>query len=301
MRLINVKVVLEREELMKKNKQVDRRKEVLEFRDDETTDYAILSHRWIEQEVNYEEMVDLEKVVKEKQKEIRRRGSYQKILGTCEQAKKDGYEWLWVDTCCIDKRSSAELSEAINAMYRWYENSRVCYVYLHDVTDPSFPTAGDSEKYPSSKGWPAWFLRGWTLQEMIAPKDVQFFNKGWQPIGNKKTLTDTLARITGVAEHVLTGGLSFNCLCCSNHVMGCRSGDNPNRGPSVFLVGSFGCEHANVVWRREESIPPSSTGDHPHVQRSEHLCMGSIRKNLAHWQLSSPMTQAFSVAVNIWS
>ena len=213
MRLINVKVVLEREELMKKNKQVDRRKEVLEFRDDETTDYAILSHRWIEQEVNYEEMVDLERVVKEKQKEIRGRGGYQKILGTCEQAKKDGYEWLWVDTCCIDKRSSAELSEAINAMYRWYENSRVCYVYLHDVTDPSFPTAGDSEKCPSSEGWPEWFLRGWTLQEMIAPKDVQFFNKGWQPIGNKKTLTDTLARITGVAEHILTGGLSFNRPC----------------------------------------------------------------------------------------
>ena len=97
--------------------------------------------------------------------EICQRDGYQKILQSCEQAQKDGYEWLWVDTCCINKQSSAELSEA---MYRWYENAKVCCAYLHDVPDPWFPTRSDDERYQTFNGWPEWFSRGWTLQELIA-------------------------------------------------------------------------------------------------------------------------------------
>ena len=209
MRLINIKAFLEREHLMDKSGRVARRTKVLEFADDESTKYAILSHRWIDPtEVDYEEMVDLAKMEIEERDEIRQRLGYKKILASCEQAKADGYEWLWVDTCCIDKRSSAELSEAINSMYRWYENSTLCYAYLHDVAGPSFPTASDHEKYPNSNGWPEWFSRGWTLQEMIAPSNVQFFDKDWQPIGDKRTLSSILEGITRVPRHILTNGFS---------------------------------------------------------------------------------------------
>ena len=214
MRLINIKAFLEREHLMDKSGRVARRTKVLEFADDESTKYAILSHRWIDPtEVDYEEMVDLAKMEIEERDEIRQRLGYKKILASCEQAKADGYEWLWVDTCCIDKRSSAELSEAINSMYRWYENSTLCYAYLHDVAGPSFPTASDHEKYPNSNGWPEWFSRGWTLQEMIAPSNVQFFDKDWQPIGDKRTLSFILEDITRVPHHILTNGLS-SCRPC---------------------------------------------------------------------------------------
>ena len=213
MRLINVEAFLERERLMRQGKRVDRRAKVLEFGDDEVIKYAILSHRWIEQEVDYDEFVDLAKMDKEERTEIRRREGYRKILQSCEQTKKDGYRWLWVDTCCIDKRSSAELSEAINSMYRWYENSRICYAYLHDVHGSSFPTALNNEKYPNSMGWPEWFSRGWTLQEMIAPRNVQFFNKDWHPIGDKRTLAPILESITRVPQHILKEGLSSNHPC----------------------------------------------------------------------------------------
>ncbi|KAL4071631.1 heterokaryon incompatibility protein-domain-containing protein [Scleroderma yunnanense] len=213
MRLINVKVFLGREELIRDGRRLDRRTKVLEFRDDEVTAYAILSHRWINQEVNYDEMVELAKMDAEERDEIRQRDGYRKILDSCERAKKDGYEWLWVDTCCIDKRSSAELSEAINSMYQWYENARVCYVYLHDVPGSSFPTGADNEGYPDSNGFPEWFSRGWTLQEMIAPSNVQFFNKGWQPLGDKRTLAYTLSHITQVPQYILTDGLSSNRPC----------------------------------------------------------------------------------------
>ncbi|KAI6002305.1 hypothetical protein F5J12DRAFT_906395 [Pisolithus orientalis] len=90
---------------------------------------------------------------------------------------RDGYTWLWIDTCCIDKRSSAELSEAINSMYRWYRNSQMCYVYLND-----------------------WFSRGWTLQELVAPKEAEFFNKSWVSIGIKQDLTSLLEDITRIPE-----------------------------------------------------------------------------------------------------
>ena len=214
MRLINVKAFLEREQTMDDEKQVDRRIKVFESRDDEDTTYAILSHRWIHlTEVNYEEMVKLAKMNVEERDEIRRRLGYKKILDTCEQAKRDGYEWVWVDTCCIDTRSSAELSEAINSMYRWYANSRVCYAYLHDVHGSSFPTREDDKKYPMSTGWPEWFSRGWTLQEMIAPSNVQFFNVNWECIGDKKVLARTLTHITQVPEHILQEGLAGNRPC----------------------------------------------------------------------------------------
>ena len=212
MRLINVEAFLEMEGLIRRGKRVDHRAKVLEFGDDDITEYAIVSHRWVEQEVDYNEIVELAKMAKKERSEIRQRDGYRKIFQGCEQAKKDGYKWLWMDTCCIDKRSSAELSEAINSMYRWYENSRICYAYLHDVHSSSFPTAPD-HRYPKSNGWPEWFSRGWTLQEMIAPRDVQFFNKDWHPIGDKRTLSPILENITQVPQHILKGGLSSNRPC----------------------------------------------------------------------------------------
>ena len=213
MRLINVKAFLEREELIEGGRKVDRRMKVLEFRDDEATNYAILSHRWIGPEVDYAEMVGLAKMDREERDDIRGCDGYRKLLASCKLANRDGFEWLWMDTCCIDKTSSAELSEAINSMYRWYENSRVCYAYLHDVSGSSLPTASDDGVYPNSNGWPEWFSRGWTLQEMIAPGNVQFFNKDWQRIGDKRTLAATLATITRVPQIVLTDGLSSNRPC----------------------------------------------------------------------------------------
>ncbi|KAL4063365.1 heterokaryon incompatibility protein-domain-containing protein [Scleroderma yunnanense] len=213
MRLINVEAFLGREELIRERKQVDSRTKVLELRDDEFANYAILSHRWIDQEVSYDEMTELAKMEEEARDEIRQRSGYQKILDSCEQAKKDEYKWLWVDTCCINKESSAELSEAINSMYRWYENSKVCYAYLHDVTGESFPTKPDKRMYPNCNGWPEWFSRGWTLQEMIAPNAVRFFNKYWQPIGDKRTHAEPLSNITRVPQRVLRDGFSFNHPC----------------------------------------------------------------------------------------
>ena len=212
-RLIDIEAFLERELIMSKGELVPRRSRVLAICEAKITEYAILSHRWTDMEVDYEEMVDLPKMEEGERDEIRERLGYRKILDTCLLAKRDGYKWVWVDTCCMDKRSTGEQSEAINSMYRWYEGAGTCYAYLHDVLDSSLPTERDDQKYPMSNGWPVWFSRGWTLQEMIAPSNVQFFNKDWMAIGDKKTLARILAHITEVPEHILKDGLSGNRPC----------------------------------------------------------------------------------------
>ncbi|KAI6137299.1 heterokaryon incompatibility protein-domain-containing protein, partial [Pisolithus sp. B1] len=167
---------------------------------DKTRSYAILSHRW-GVEVTYEEMTGLMKMDKWKKDEVRNRRGYQKIIKSCEQAMKDGHRWLWIDTCCIDKRSSAELSEAINSMYRWYQDAQVCYAYLNDLDESTFPTERNLKRLTS----PGWFMRGWTLQELIAPKQIEFFNEGWAPIGNKRHLAPVLENITKIPWMVLAG------------------------------------------------------------------------------------------------
>ncbi|KAI5987367.1 hypothetical protein EDD15DRAFT_2199579 [Pisolithus albus] len=204
MKLLDVEVVLDRD---KGIQQAKHKAEVMKEHDDTTTRYAILSHRW-GAEVDYDEMIGLMKMEEEEREDVKQRHGYQKIIESCKQAMKDGYKWLWVDTCCIDKRSSAELSEAINSMYRWYQNAQMCYAYLNDVDEPIFPTEPDNSKFDKSNGWPEWFVRGWTLQELIAPKQVEFFNKDWVPIGNKRQLAPTLEYITGIPRGVLTSGLT---------------------------------------------------------------------------------------------
>ena len=247
MYLINVKTFLKREQAIDSQWPLNRRAgKILDCRNDESTEYAILSHRWMEKnsgetaEVNYEEMVQLANMDTEKQGEIRNRDGYQKILKCCKQAEKDGFEWLWVDTCCIDKRSSAELSEAINSMYHWYEKSARCYAYLHDVSDPSFPAKPDSERY-SHYGWPEWFSRGWTLQELIAPTNVQFFNKDWQFIGDKRRHCSTLQAITRVPQNILRNGFSLTRPCVAQ-IMSWAADRNTSRveDEAYSLMGLLG-------------------------------------------------------------
>ncbi|KAF1951903.1 HET-domain-containing protein [Byssothecium circinans] len=131
---------------------------------------------------------------------------YNKIQFCGQQAERDGLRYFWVDTCCIDKSSSAELQEAINSMFRWYQNAERCYVYLSNVLYGS----SDRDDECSRRWKPAfkksrWFTRGWTLQELIAPASVEFFSKDGAYLGNRQSLEQTVHEITGIAVEALRG------------------------------------------------------------------------------------------------
>ena len=162
--------------------------QLVEFKNHNPPKYAIVSHRWEQHEIVFEDLRsgNLDHAS----------ASYYKLDGSRRRALEYGCEWLWLDTCCIDKSSSAELSEAINSMYEWYKSAFVCLVYLHDCHyQGQFPEIDHC----------AWFTRGWTLQEMIAPSDVAFFDSQWRYIGTKSDLCETIARITQIDIEVLRG------------------------------------------------------------------------------------------------
>ncbi|KAI2780941.1 HET-domain-containing protein [Daldinia loculata] len=158
--------------------------------------YAILSHTWAEEEVSLQDL--------QAGTGPSKRG-YEKVALTCEQAKQHGCKWAWVDTCCIDKTSSAELSEAINSMYQWYEESAVCYAYLIDVED-NFPYTSLPNQDGGGPLASRWFTRAWTLQELIAPSNIIFYGRGWAEIGrpSEQWIRDALTHVTGIPESLIS-------------------------------------------------------------------------------------------------
>ena len=162
--------------------------------------YAVLSHRWGQ---NNEE-VTLEDVTNGTGKN---KTGYRKIQLCAEQAAQDSLEYIWVDTCCIDKENYAELSHAINSMFRWYRNAARCYVYLSDVA--KVPSHSEDGTGPPLWEWEfrksEWFSRGWTLQELLAPSMVEFFSQHWERIGDKKSLKRQIREITGIPDRALQG------------------------------------------------------------------------------------------------
>ncbi|KAI8717860.1 HET domain-containing protein [Fusarium sp. LHS14.1] len=161
----------------------------------ENVEYAILSHTWNEgEEVTFQELQQLQNP--HHCQAARTKKGFQKIDMTCRLARKHGYDYAWVDTCCIDKSSSSELSEAINSMFRWYKGSKRCYAYLSD-----YPRSTIRSSFAGCK----WFTRGWTLQELIAPTSLTFYNQDWKALGSKHELREEISRITRIPEDVLCG------------------------------------------------------------------------------------------------
>lgn len=169
-----------------------------EFPSDAIPRYAILSHTWGNGEVTLQELNGGGATGK---------AGFEKITGAASRAKEQQIPYIWIDTCCIDKTSSSELSESINSMFKWYRNAQVCYAYLSDVSNTD--DVWNSDKTGSVQR-SRWVTRGWTLQELIAPTKMEFLSKDWALVGTKLLNATSLASLTGVDRDVLVGitGLS---------------------------------------------------------------------------------------------
>ena len=162
---------------------------LVEFEDEQKIygRYAILSHVWEDEEVTFQDI---------RYETAPAKHGYAKIDSACKQAEAEKLDYCWIDTCCIDKTSSAELSQAINSMYRWYFEAKVCYAYLFDIPVVDFAKS-------------KWFTRGWTLQELIAPQIVELCSKEWTMIGSKRSLASNIESVTGIPISVLRGANPF--------------------------------------------------------------------------------------------
>ncbi|KAF1959925.1 HET-R [Byssothecium circinans] len=165
---------------------------------EEIPPYAILSHTWgaDDSEVTFDDLTKGTGADKP---------GYEKIRFCAAQARQDGLDYFWIDTCCINKENKAELSRAINSMFLWYRKAARCYVYLSDVSTAKRKANSDTSEWKSTFQRSRWFTRGWTLQELLAPRAVEFFSRQHQRLGDKVSLRSQIHEITGIPERALQG------------------------------------------------------------------------------------------------
>ncbi|KAF2720031.1 kinesin light chain 1 [Polychaeton citri CBS 116435] len=167
--------------------------------DSERPQFAILSHTWSVlgslEEVTYDDMISGVGTAKP---------GYDKIRFCARQARQDGLDHFWIDTCCINKQSDAELSRSLISMFRWYEKAERCYVYLSDVLQTTRQPTMDSDKsWEDDFRVSRWFRRGWTLQELLAPSTVDFFAGNGQKLGTRSSLESEISEITCIPVEAL--------------------------------------------------------------------------------------------------
>ncbi|CAJ2499685.1 Uu.00g025380.m01.CDS01 [Anthostomella pinea] len=180
--------------------------------------YAILSHRWVGNEITIGQLKD---VVSELRSHRTPASTPQidKIRGACKTARELGYRYLCIDSCCIDKSNAVELDRSLNSMLQWYSGAEVCITYLGDVDTSRSTTSVDGGQGPDifdsieRKGPSLWFSRGWTLQELLAPRDLRFYDRNWDFIDTKQELADAIAHVTGIEADYLTGRKNFRTAC----------------------------------------------------------------------------------------
>lgn len=212
-----------------------------EFFNAQVPRYCVLSHRWGDDEVTYQDVLNntINTLA----------NGYKKIFGACQLARSRDYDWIWVDTCCINKESSAELQETINSMFEFYAQADLCIAYLVDV-----PTVRETridlranteferrqrrmEDFRKS----VWFTRGWTLQELLAPAHLEFFDHDFKLIGSKADLSDEISDTTEIAPQYLDGQRRVNEASVATRMSWASRGSTTRIEDQAYcLLGIFG-------------------------------------------------------------
>jgi hypothetical protein len=293
-----------------------------EFFDETVASYAILSHRWGQEEVSLQEWNRVQEIegkirtitthhafnaarhendyyheslreqyheLEEEKAAVKRKTGYSKIVSCVEMARNQkirrGEEvhscsFVWIDTCCIDKTNNAELSEAINSMFRWYHNALVCLVYLTDV-----PTNLGQDEMNSKVRKSNWFERGWTLQELLAPQYVKFFNQGWEFLFDKTEKSALIEEITSIDVDVLRGWATLDGSCTAKKMSWAASRTTTRKEDLAYcLLGIF---DVNMPLLYGE-------GDKAFVRLQEEIIRQSGDLSVFAWGYNAPMANRTS-------
>ncbi|KAK3302885.1 heterokaryon incompatibility protein-domain-containing protein [Chaetomium strumarium] len=213
--------------------------------------YWILSHTWGPEEVSFQDMQNLQLAAKKR--------GFQKIKSMCDLASRNGQKYVWIDTCCIDKTSSAELSESINSMFHWYQSADRCIAYLEDLEpDPGHET-GDGEQIDDEIAEAfhgcRWFTRGWTLQELLAPGVVDFYDRAWNFRGTRNKLSGPISRVTGIDMAVLIEPRSLHALSIAKRMSWAANRKTTRLEDKAYcLLGIFNVHMPLIYGEREQAF-----------------------------------------------
>jgi hypothetical protein len=257
--------------------------------DDPIPPYAILSHTWKDgHEVTFQDFMD---------GTIPSNTGYEKILFCGQQAERDGLRHFWVDTCCINKSNHVELQDAINSMFRWYQDATRCYVYLSDVSTVKRKANDESSKCTWERAFQEskWFTRGWTLQELLAPRSVVFFSREGKQLGDKVALERQIHEITAVPVQALRGTPlhEFSVEERLSWTKGRRTTRKEDKAYSLLgifginMLPNYGEGEENAFSRLQRKIGKLSNGIH-HQQQGIVQAGKEDRECIQHLRLTDP-------------
>ena len=279
--------------------------EMKEWFEGDVQPYAILSHTWGDQEISFQDWQTIASfpevlaarpsgeddtyaaLQRRKVDALKQRAGYRKIIDFCHAVLTAGdsrVQWVWVDTCCIDKTSSSEFSEAINSMFRWYEGSVTCYVYLADVSPHLISSLGLSAALRTSR----WFTRGWTLQELLAPNEVTFLSAEWTQIGKKKYdfFRAFVSEITGIQDTFLRSATPINQASISNRMSWASKRETTRIEDQAYcLLGIFGI-HMPLLY---------GEGKHAFPRLQEEILKSSTDLTIFAWGFDSPIADGSGI------
>lgn len=228
-----------------------------------TQPYAILSHTWgrNDEEVTFQEMAAGEATLK---------AGYKKILFCAQQAARDNLEYCWVDTCCIDKFNGTELQKSINSMFRWYRDSAKCYVFLADVASNDNDKPGNlSPATQTALRSSHWFTRGWTVQELIAPSCVEFYDSNGKLLGDKTSLEHLLHEITKISIRALRKPAELATFTVKERMSWIEHRNTREEEDKAYcLLGIFGVNMPLIYGEVREKLSPDSSTCTPAPTRS---------------------------------
>jgi hypothetical protein len=282
--------------------------------------YAILSHRWVGQEITFEEIKEIGLKLRAAEEKQASSPQLDKIHGACVTARELGFAWIWIDNCCINKSSATEESESINSMFKWYRDARVCITYLSDVRqtslrepqhhntmkiatgDHGMPTILATKTdvppvFQSTRGQTPseWFSRGWTLQELLAPPEMRFYDCNWTYLGNKSSLAHDIESVTGIEVDYLTGVKHFRKACIATK-MSWMAGRTTSRIEDIAysMLGLF-----DIMMN-----PRYGEGQRAFMRLQHELLSSTTDESLYAWKMPSPATrEAYDIessAETIW-
>lgn len=274
--------------------------ELEEFFDSNTPAYAILSHTWGNDELSFTEVQDL-RGVQAHPPHIQAKAGYRKAVNFCTVAQTRGYNYGWIDTCCIDKRSSADLSENINSMFRYYHDAGECLIYLSDV--PAIQEKVTTrEQQLTAIGASRWFTRGWTLQELIAPRLKSFFSQEWAPIDPSGSFEHVVGETTGIARQLLRNRNLLSIFCTAERLSWAAKRETTRGEDRAYsLMGLFDI-HMPVLYgeggtrafrRLQEEIIRTSFDQSIFVWRGDYKSSGLFAK--------SPSDFACTPRLSLWA
>jgi hypothetical protein len=275
--------------------------------------YAILSHRWVGAEIDFRQIEGPNSDFKNAINQQIRSPQLDKIRGACRTARQLGFSWVWIDNCCINKESATEEAESINSMFKWYRDAQVCITYLSDVelkspalhtrsgpgnalgqavnlgqTNNNVETDHTVFQKLDGKAPSEWFSRGWTLQELLAPRDMRFYDMNWNFMGTKESLAREIEAITGINAVYLTGVQSFRTACIATKMS--WMADRTTTREEDIAYGMLGLFNVTMS-------PQYGEGPRAFMRLQHELLLSVPDESLFAWQMPDPSAgEKFGIA-----